>query len=127
MIQAIGIDVVDLDRFQQAMTRWGDRFIHKILTRREIALCNRKGSAVASMAARFAAKEAFIKCLTEAEYRAFRWHRIEILSDKNGKPFIHLSSELKKIFSTHQILTSLTHSRLTAAAVVMIQPIGRKV
>lgn len=124
MIQAIGIDVVDLDRFQQATARWGDRFIHKILTSREIALCSRKASATASMAARFAAKEAFIKCLTEAEYRHFRWHRIEILSDKNGKPFIHLSAALKKSFSNHRIMVSLTHSRLTAAAIVMIQPCG---
>ncbi|MBN2356732.1 4'-phosphopantetheinyl transferase superfamily protein, partial [candidate division KSB1 bacterium] len=38
MIQAVGIDVVDLDRFDRTIARWGDRFIDKILTPREIAL-----------------------------------------------------------------------------------------
>jgi len=121
MTQAIGIDVVDLDRFERTCQRWGERFWTKILTDGEIAVCHSKSSAVSSMAVRFAAKEAFIKCLSEEEYRYFRWHRIEVLSAPTGKPYILLAGPLAEHFAQRKILVSLTHSGHTAAAVVMIE------
>jgi len=121
MIRAVGIDVVDLDRFEKTVARWGDRFIHKILTPHEIACCHHKASAISSMAVRFAAKEAFIKCLSEDEYQYFRWQQIEILNADTGKPYIDLKGTLKNHFAAYSIMTTLTHSRHTAVAVVIIQ------
>jgi holo-[acyl-carrier protein] synthase len=121
MTQAIGIDIVDLDRFERTCERWGERFWSKILTTGEIAVCHTKSSAVSSMAVRFAAKEAFIKCLSEDEYRFFRWHRIEVLSAPTGKPYIRLNGPLADSFAQRSILLSLSHSGHTAAAVVMIE------
>ncbi len=121
MVRAIGADIVDLDRFAAAVNRWGDAFLERILTAEEIAYCRRKASGIDSMAARFAAKEAFIKCLQEEEYRHFRWHDLRVENAANGRPGIKLQGGLAQLFPTQQILLTLSHSRLAAIAVVVIQ------
>jgi holo-[acyl-carrier protein] synthase len=123
MVRAIGTDIVDLDRFASAVDRWGDHFVARILTPEEIAYCRRKASGIESMAARFAAKEAFIKCLSEEEYTLFRWHGVRVANAANGRPEIILSGPIAERFAQHRILLTLSHSRLSAVAVVMIQEI----
>lgn len=123
MVYAIGTDIVDLERFADAVNRWGDHFINRILTPEEIAYCRGKASGMESMAARFAAKEAFIKCLSEEEYRDFRWHHVRVTNAANGRPGFILSGALAETFSNHQILLTLSHSRLSAVAVVVIQTV----
>ncbi|HNW60681.1 MAG TPA: holo-ACP synthase [bacterium] len=121
MVRAIGADIVDLDRFAAAVDRWGDHFLRRILTAEEIAYCRRKTPGIDSMAARFAAKEAFIKCLSEVEYRHFRWHDIQVENAPNGRPELKLHGGLAALFARQQILLTLSHSRLAAVAVVVIQ------
>ncbi len=121
MVRAIGTDIVDLDRFASAVNRWGDHFLGRILTPDEIAYCRRKASGIESMAARFAAKEAFIKCLSEEEYSHFRWHDVRIENAGNGRPQLLLSGGLAEILPDLQILLTLSHSRLSAVAVVILQ------
>jgi holo-[acyl-carrier protein] synthase len=120
----MGVDIVDLDRFTKAVERWGDHFLNRILTPQEIAYCRRKASGIESMAVRFAAKEAFIKCLSEEEYRSFHWQDVCVENAQNGKPHLLLRGELQQIFSDHQIVVTLSHSRLSAVAVVLIEQGG---
>jgi holo-[acyl-carrier protein] synthase len=121
MVRAIGVDIVDLDRFDAAVKRWGDHFLSRILTPEEIAYCRRKASGIESMAARFAAKEAFIKCLSAEEYTRFRWKDVRVNNTANGRPELLLSGEIAAIFSDQHIMVTLSHSRLSAVAVVVIQ------
>jgi len=121
MVQAVGIDIVDMGRFQKAVEKWGQRFTHRILTEKEIKYCRRKATGVQSMAVRFAAKEALIKCLPPQEKIAFPWHDAEILSGKGGKPAISLHGRVAQLLRDKQVLVSLSHSENSAVAVIILQ------
>lgn len=121
LIYAIGIDIVDIQRFQKMVERWGDRFTERILSRRELDYCRRKTNAIPSMAARFAAKEAMIKCLPTDQNLVFRWHEMEVLNSKGGKPHVHLHGELLQFLHGKRIFISLSHSLNSAVAVVVVE------
>lgn len=121
MIEGLGIDVVDIDRFENCVERWGDHFLTKIFTPQEITYCRTKVNAIPSLAVRFAAKEALIKCLNDSESSLFRWHTVEVINTETGKPGILLSGPLKTLLLDRKITLSLTHSRRSAVAVVIIQ------
>lgn len=121
MIHSIGTDIVDIPRFRKAVERWGDRFSTKILTADELRYCRSKADAILSMAVRFAAKEAFIKCLNEEEYRHFTWQQVEVVSADTGKPSIRLKGELARLFQGHRIYISLSHSDQSAVALMVIE------
>jgi len=85
MILGIGTDIVEIERIQRAMDKWGDHFLSRILTQKEIAYCLNKTHAAESVAARFAAKEAFYKSLPEEWQPYTGWQDVEI-QIKNGRP-----------------------------------------
>jgi holo-[acyl-carrier protein] synthase len=121
MTQAVGIDVVDIDRFKDAVDRWGVRILEKLLTPAEIAHCQAKAAAILSMAGRFAAKEAFIKCLNEEQYRFFSWQNVQVVNAESGKPSLKIDGRLAESLSGYRVLVSLSHSAKSAVAVVMIE------
>lgn len=121
MIQAIGIDVVDLERFAAAVHRWGDRLLLKILTPAEIAHCQAKASSISSMAVRFAAKEAFIKCLSQEQYRFFTWQGVQVINGEDGKPSLQLNGSLAESLAGNRFFLSLSHSAKTAVATVVME------
>lgn len=120
MTQAVGIDVVDLDRFRTVVERWGDRLLERILTPAEIAHCRGKASALPSMAVRFAAKEAFIKCLDPEQFRLFTWQRVQVVNAETGKPSLELHGPLADCMACFRVLVSLSHSDHSAVAVVIL-------
>ncbi|MBN1543684.1 holo-ACP synthase [candidate division KSB1 bacterium] len=124
---AIGADIVDIDRFAQAVQRWGDRFLRRVLTDQEIAYCRKKvrSAAEQSMAVRFAAKEALIKALSEEEQLLFRWRDVEIHNSDSGKPVVRLSGRLAEALVNRCILVTLSHSERTALAMVCVQRIDQ--
>ena len=63
MIYGIGIDIVKTDRIKSAVQRWGDRFLRRVFTEREIDYSHRKNNPFLSLSVRFAAKEALIKAI----------------------------------------------------------------
>ena len=121
MIAGLGIDVVDIDRFENCVERWGDHFLAKVFTPKEISYCRAKANAIPSLAVRFAAKEALIKCLKDSESGLFRWQAVEVINTETGKPIIRLSDPLKTVLLDRKITLSLTHSRRSAVAVVIMQ------
>ena len=60
----IGIDIIEIERIEETVSRWGERFLKRIYTQNEIDLC---GGRVSSLAARFAAKEAVMKALNSGQ------------------------------------------------------------
>ncbi|NLP12284.1 holo-ACP synthase [bacterium] len=119
MTRAVGIDVVDLDRFKTVVERWGDRLLEKILTPAEIKHCRGKAAALPSMAVRFAAKEAFIKCLNPTQYRLFTWQSVQVVNAETGKPSLKLQGPLADCLAPVRVLVSLSHSDRSAVAVVI--------
>jgi holo-[acyl-carrier protein] synthase len=120
MIRAIGLDIVDIDRFEKIAGRWQNKFLSRLFTQNEIEQCQKKSGTVHSLAARFAAKEALIKCIPSNTLSYFDWHEAEILNTDDGKPYIRLYSRLDELFKNNSIFISLSHSDKSAAAVIVV-------
>lgn len=103
------------------IARWDRRFAQKVFTQREIDLCASKPNFAHSIAARWAAKEAFSKALGTGWDTAFRWKEIEILTDPKGKPVMLLSGNMQKAVAGAYVHVSLSHSNENAIAVVIIE------
>jgi len=96
MIEAVGIDLIEIDRFADVLSRWGERLTSRLFTAKELELCRDKASGVQSLAARFAAKEAFSKAVGLGWAGGLRWQDIEILSESTGQPLIRLHGRERK-------------------------------
>jgi holo-[acyl-carrier protein] synthase len=93
MILGTGIDVVEIERVREAVSKWGERFLRRIYTKHEIEYCFSKRDPFPGLSARFAAKEAAIKALSgilKEHHLAF--HEIEVLNEPSGKPGIVLAA-----------------------------------
>ncbi len=105
----IGIDIVDISRISRLQTRYGDKFLDKVFTEGEKGFAAARRRSDESLAARFAAKEAFMK----AQGRRLPWKDIEVCSGERGRPFILFRGDR---FDG----VSLSHERTYAVAVVTI-------
>jgi len=113
-----GIDLIEIERIQQALDRHGERFLKRVYTAAEIKQA--RGSAP-ELAARFAAKEAASKALGTG-IGPISWVDVETINKPSGKPILRLSGRAKTISTALGYETwsvSLTHSRGMAAAVVI--------
>lgn len=122
MITGIGIDIVHVDRILRWMNIPGliERYFHPM----EILAAESRGSGQAlSLAARFAAKEAFGKALGTG-LAQMRLKDILVRNDGNGKPFIILEGSASKRFAALGggiVHCSLTHEGVNAVAMVVIE------
>lgn len=115
MILRTGIDLVDIERLQALKPEIRERFIRRVYTPREQALC---GGALASLAGRFAAKEAVAKALGVG-IGPVAWQEIEILAGEAGQPMLELHGNARRIAEQQGLLTwsiSISHSRRQAVA-----------
>jgi holo-[acyl-carrier protein] synthase len=115
---AHGIDIVEISRIGAAIDSWGERFLKRIYTEREIEYCRGR---LPQLAARFAAKEAVMKALGTGNRRV-SWRDIEILPDRRGTPQVHLSARARsrvEELDIAELTISLSHSREYAIASVV--------
>ncbi len=113
-----GVDLVSIPRFGQALERHGERLLARLFTPGELACC---GGQVASLAARFAAKEAVAKALGTG-IGAIRWRDIEVLHEENGAPALHLHGQAAAqadALGLRLWSISLSHTRDYAVALVV--------
>ena len=126
MITSIGIDIIEVYRIRETISRT-PRFAERVFTKRERDYCEAKGAASAqSYAARFAAKEAFLKALKTGWRGKITWHEIEIRSDENGVPTLEIEGEAKNILANlgaNKIHLSLSHTTEHAVAQVILENI----
>ncbi len=126
MIISIGIDIIEVYRIRETISRT-PRFLERVYTRRERAYCESKGAAAAqSYAARFAAKEAFLKALKTGWRGKITWHDIEIVSNESGVPSLKIKGEARDILENlgaNQIHLSLSHTTEHAVAQVILEKI----
>jgi holo-[acyl-carrier protein] synthase len=114
----VGADIIEIGRFKKAQERWGKRFLNRVFTDAELALC---GNHSESLAARFAGKEAVMKALAESG-AGFNWREIEILARESGKPYLTLRGAAlakSQALGLAELDISLSHSKDLAIAVVM--------
>ena len=121
MISAIGIDLIEIDRIQAAVTRWGDRFLNRVYTPAEVAYCFKKGENYPSLAARFAAKEAAMKALGTGWKRGVRWVDLEVTRKPGSAPQMVLHGRSGELAAGRRFLVSLTHTDTQAITVVIAE------
>jgi holo-[acyl-carrier protein] synthase len=126
VIISIGIDIIEVYRISETISRT-PRFLERVYTPRERVYCESKGAAAAqSYAARFAAKEAFLKALKTGWRGKITWHDIEICSDADGVPSLKIEGEARNILENlgaNQIHLSLSHTTEHAVAQVILERI----
>ena len=109
MISGIGIDIIEVDRIKNIYKRYGNHFLEKVYTKREIEYCMKK-NIYECLSGRFSAKEAVIKA-TGGRIRFL--NEIEILPSSHG-PYVNIPSEEK-----FKITVSISHIRECAIAVAV--------
>lgn len=115
---AIGVDIVEIERIESAIKQWGERFLSRIYTETELRTCQDR---LASLASRFAAKEAVMKVLG-TDGIGIAWHEIEILTGDDGRPSIKLYEQaLNKAaeLNLKEVSVSLSDSKQHAVAVAI--------
>ncbi len=124
MILSIGVDIIEVYRIRETIERT-PRFVDRVYTPAERAYCDQKGAAAAqSYAARFAAKEAFLKALKTGWSGKITWHDIEIVSDENRVPSLKISNEAKRLvdaMGATDIHLSISHTTEHAVAQVILE------
>lgn len=126
MIFGIGTDIVEVERIaQKVQDREG--FVKQVFSEKEIEYCSKQTNAAESYAARFAAKEAFLKALGQGFQATVELFKIEIDVKENGKPVLELAEDIQFIvslatdqesFTTH---VSLSHTKTFATATVVLE------
>jgi holo-[acyl-carrier protein] synthase len=124
VIVAIGLDVVDASRIAHALGAFGGRFEERVFTpaeRREVA---QRADRTLALAARFAAKEAFLKALGTGLGPGLSFQQVEVLRAENGAPHVTLTgraAEGARERGVRRIHVTLTHHGTIAAAAVILE------
>ena len=90
MILGIGSDIVDIDRIQRTIERFGERFIKRVFTDAERDRAEGKPTWAEIYAKRFAAKEAVWKALGEGPRLGISWRELAVSNTESGKPRLTL-------------------------------------
>jgi len=128
MIYGTGVDIVEVYRMKDAIDKWGEAFLGKIFTGKEIDYSKSRKFSCQHYAARFAVKEAVVKAFGDGARSPFRWTDIEVLNNKDGKPgirFYNGALRLKKRKKINDALVSIAHSKNYAVANVILLAKGK--
>jgi len=125
MVLGIGVDLIETNRVQDSIDRFGQRFLERVFTADEIGYCLRKKkNSAESFAARFAAKEAGAKALGTGISRGVSWKELEVRREAGRRPTLHLAgraAELGEVMGVRRIQLSLTHSQQMSMAMVVME------
>ena len=118
MIVAVGLDMIELERIQGVWNRHRNRFLERHFHPDELEYCLKQKNSLPSLAARFAAKEAFQKCWPESH----GWRDVWVMRE-GMKPALRYSEHIEEVMEREgwRAHLSLTHSKAHAAAVVVLE------
>ncbi len=123
MITGVGIDITEVERMASRINQEAG-FRELVFTKKEIDYCESKTNKFEHYAARFAAKEAFLKAIGTGWKQGTSFNEIEIIHDNEGKPKMNLLGETANTLSSlhiSKILISLSHIKSLATAIVIIE------
>lgn len=118
MIIGIGVDLVDIPRFERSIART-PRLLERLFSPAERVLKPR------SLAARYAAKEALIKALGGSE--GLHWTEIEVTPEASGRPWFTLTGSTAAVVASRGITSvhlSMSHDAGLATAYVIVEGSG---
>lgn len=124
MIIGVGTDLVEVRRVAAMLARHGDRARAKLFTPGEVARCLAARRPEESFAARFAAKEAFLKAMGTGWSGGLAWREVEVVSGPDGAPTLRLSGVAARVAEERGVRRahlSLTHTAELAAAYVVLE------
>jgi len=124
MIVGIGIDIIQIHRIIESYNKFGDMFLKKIFTEKEIEYCSGFHSKFESYAGKFSVKEAFMKSIGAGIRQGVWFKDIEILNYESQKPYIKLYRKAEKYYKnmgSPMIHISISHTDENAAAVVILE------
>ena len=124
MIYGIGTDIVAVERFQRFIDSGNSALLERLFTPAERSRCEKRKDAASCLAARFAAKEAFLKALGTGLRDGLSWQNMEVVNDALGKPELKLSGKAAELFQAHGLMRvhlSLSHDGGNAIAMVVVE------
>ena len=128
MIYGIGADLVNSERVEKLLNKFGNKFLFRIFSKEEIKNSKKYYNKALYFSKRFAGKEAFWKAISPNRENTLYLNEIEILSNHNGKPYINLIgltknkvSKLEKSLNrTFNFHISISDEKTNALAFVII-------
>lgn len=115
---ATGVDLIEINRIREMVSRHGKHYLERIYTLAELELCGKRAE---SLAGRFAAKEAVAKALG-CGIGEVSWIEIEILGDAQRAPVLHLhgkAAQKAEKLGLRNWSVSLSHDQTRAVAFVV--------
>ncbi len=123
MIIGTGIDIIEVERIALRVGR-DSGFRELVFSKAEMDYCDSKVTRFEHYAARFAAKEAFLKAVGRGWDRGLSLNEIELVNQPNGKPALRLlgqtASELASL-GIQFIHVSIAHLKTMATAIVILE------
>ena len=123
-IIGIGVDLVDCNRIQNLIDRFGERFLKRVFTEGEIAYSISMKFPARHLAARFAAKEALSKAFGTGIGKAMGWRDLDVRKKETGEPYVVLSGGAEKMANEREVgrvWVSLSHTDESAMATIVLE------
>lgn len=115
---SIGVDIEDISRFQNKTLENDLNFLKRIFTLKELEYCFKNANPAPHLTARYCAKEAVVKALSNLHNGTIGYSKIEILKNDNGSVYINmLIDELNK----YNFSLSISHEKDKAIAFVVVE------
>lgn len=117
----IGTDIIEIERVKKAIEETDEKFCERVYTTNEIEYCeSKKTQKYQHYAARFAAKEAVFKALSETLTNKYKieWRDIEIRNEDDGRPYVKLKEKFAELIESIDI--SISHCKEYAVANVIL-------
>jgi len=124
MIIGIGIDIVDQQRLQSGIQKYGEKFLQRLFSEQEVFLCQRYRSPIEHYAGKFAVKEAFLKAIGTGLSQQVTFRSLEVLNRPSGAAFLITHGRAAEIVENLKVThthVSLSHTSQLAVAVVILE------
>lgn len=118
-IIGIGTDIVECLRIGRMIEQHGELFLNRVYTEREIRYCRSRKHSTEHFAARWAAKEAILKCLGTGWRKGLSWTDLEVRNEPSGLPRVLMCGAARdhaQGLRISEILLTMSHCRAYATA-----------
>ena len=125
MIVGVGVDLVEVNRMGRILaSRWAKRFLERVFSAEERAVCDASANPAQSYAARFAAKEALVKALGTGFSKGISPNQIHVSGGERAQPrlvLVERALEIAERMELSGIHVSLSHTQTIASAFVVVE------
>ncbi len=118
----IGIDIVKNERIKKAIDKFGERFLKRVYTDRELEYCMSQKDFIPCLSARWACKEAVLKAFYKEFNILLRFKEIEVLGKRGEPAEVRINRKgIEEVLRNRRIEVSLSHERDYSVAVAIIR------